>query len=225
MATIAGALSVIVISFAGPLLAFHEWLCRAILVRANVPILASSVLRVIPGLPSVSVPVILVPPVAAVKITTMAAVGSVLAALVILHRRYPLARSFVAFTIALIAVAVLVGILNPTFTIDSEAFTRLWLRTQLVLWILLPWISAFLVLPIEPSALRGVGWILTVGAYGLFWSAFRLAFCLGVLHYTGIAFSTVLWFGIGPLCDLLYILVFYSLAVHHASARVWGRRR
>jgi len=224
MVAVAAGLSLTVLASSGRVLQFHEWLCRTILLRAGVPTPASSLMAIAPGLPSVEVPVVVVPPMTSVRTATLAAVGSVLVALVLLHRYYPLARTFLAVTMALIIVAVTVGFLNPAFTIDSDAYTKLWLRTQFVLWLLLPWIMTFLVLPIEPSPLRGVGWILTVGAYGLIWSAFRLAFCLAVFHHTGIAFSTMLWFNLGPLSDLLYILVFYSLAVRRASARLCGRR-
>jgi len=85
MVAVAAGLSLTVLASAGRLLQFHEGLCRTILVRAGIPIRASSPMVVIPGLPSAAVPVVAVPPVTAVRTATLVAVGSVLDALVILH--------------------------------------------------------------------------------------------------------------------------------------------
>jgi hypothetical protein len=61
-------------------------------------------------------------------------------------------------------------------------------------------------------------------AFGFIWSAVRLAFCLGILHYSGLLFMPVLWFTLGLLADVLYIVVFLSLSTRVASLRAWGRR-
>src|SRR5207249_4318226 len=77
--------------------------------------------------------------------------------------------------------------------------------------------------PVHSPALGAVLWALGMQAYAYLWSAVRLTFCLGVAYYTGTLFLLLLWFSLGVLADLLYILVFYSVVVHQACGR-WGRR-
>lgn len=225
MSASGAGLSLLIILFGYWLLRFHEWLCVVILGMAGVPIQGSSLLNVMPGYEPIGVPIVNIPGFTFVWPAVIGTAGASIAILAFLHWRYPLGRAFLAFLIALISVAGAVAILNPKFSIGSDGFTTLWLRTQFVLWLALPFISAFLVLPIEPSALRGLGWMLLIGGYAFVWSSIRLAFCLGVLHHTGVAFLTALWCAIGPLCDLLYVLVFYSLAVRSATKRLWGKRQ
>ncbi len=219
----AGTISAAVLSLGGNLLEFHTSLCRAILAMAGIPAAGSSVERILSW--AFAVPVIDIPPFASSGATSLVSGGLVFAALLILHWRFPMARSFLFVIMAAIVVAGLVEVFLPSFRIGSEAFMGLWLRNQFVLWVLLPWVGAFLVLPVDPLPFRGVALILLLVVYGLAWSAVRLAFCLGVMHYTGVVFLTTLWFGVGPLSDLLYILVFYSLVIGQVSASVWGRRQ
>jgi hypothetical protein len=61
-------------------------------------------------------------------------------------------------------------------------------------------------------------------AYGFVFSALRMVFILGVLHYTGLLFMPVLWFALGTLADLIFVLFFYSITVYRTSGRLWGTR-
>ena len=104
-------------------------------------------------------------------------------------------------------------------------FAQIWLRGEFLVWLLLPWVSALLFILTMPSVAAGVGWALSMQAYAIFWSALRFVFCLGVLHFTGILFLPLLWFSLGILFDMVYILTFYSLALQWSMKRAMGERR
>jgi len=137
----------------------------------------------------------------------------------------PLGRNFVVFLLILICAAGVVIVLNPSFYFDSAMYEQTWLRGEILVWILLPWISAFLFVLTLPNLAAGLVWSLWTEAYAIIWSAVRLAFCLGTLHYTGILFLPLLWFCFGILFDLVYVLLFYSMALHFSSKRSAGERK
>ena len=221
MTATAGTLSLLIFFFGHPLLQFHQEICRVIVQGIGVPVTLRSLTGPVTG--AITSAIVEAPAMGASRVG-MLCLGLLIFALVIAHRAFPVARSLILFALSLLAVSFVAALVNPRFQVDPGAFTRLWTGTQFALWLALPWVCAFLVIPIEPSAVRGILWVIAVGVYAFFWSSVRLAFCLGVLHYTGPMFLTGLWFGFGPLADLLYILVFYSLAVRHASLKVWGYR-
>lgn len=133
--------------------------------------------------------------------------------LVGIHRRIPLGRNFVVFLLVLVGAAGVVLVFNPSFYFDSEMFHRIWLGEEILVWILLPWVSSFLFVLTLPSVVAGMAWIVAIEFYAIVWSSLRLVFCLGLMHFTGILFLPLLWFTLGILFDLVYLLVFYSLAV------------
>lgn len=218
----AGTASVSVFVFGSRLLNFHQEMCRRIVEFIGIP--ASATTTQIAAVEKPITAALVSVPIFAGNRTALLSVGCTLLALVALHRTFPMARSLIFFVLTLLAVSLIACLFNPELRVDSVSFTRLWMATQFALWLALPWVCAFLVMPIEPSPIRGLAWVAGIGIYGFFWSIVRLAFCLGVLHHTGVLFLTGLWFGFGPLADLLYILTFYSMAVRHASLRVWGYR-
>lgn len=133
----------------------------------------------------------------------------------------PMLRAFSFFVSGLLIVSGVLALVKPDFAVPPEAFALLWLRTQIALWVLLPCLVSLLVVPIEPSLIRGVASCLLISVYAIVWSAVRLVLCLTVIQSTGILFVTTLWFALGPLSDLVYILFFYSIVVRQASIRLW----
>jgi hypothetical protein len=104
------------------------------------------------------------------------------------------------------------------FGADAGSFTTIWLRFEFVTWIAVAWLMgvfAGLVMPAGPAPLF---WTIMPPFYAILWSAFRLAFCLGILSFTGPLLAPVLWFAMGALADMLYISVFYSFIAAHASS-------
>ena len=81
-----------------------------------------------------------------------------------------------------------------------------------------PWLMAMLASIIMPSRLAGAFWITAAPAYAIFWSSVRLAFCTGLLYYSGPVLILLLWSIFGVLADLFSLCLFYSLAVFQARS-------
>jgi hypothetical protein len=145
-------------------------------------------------------------------------------ALLAIYARVELARNFIVFLLVLLMAAAAIMAFSPNSEITSAEFSQIWLRGEVLVWLLLPWFSAGLLVVLQPTVWPGMIWGVVMQVYGFLWSAVRLAFCLGVLHYSGLLFIPLLWFVLGLLADVLYIVVFLSLSTRIAGVRAWGRR-
>ena len=146
-------------------------------------------------------------------------------AILFLSRRNTITRGFFYFLLILLLGGTVALTLFPALHVNAESVTQIWLRSALPVWLLIPWFAAFLFIVINPAWRMGILWTLGVMAH-LFWtSALRQAFLLAVMHYTGIVFFPLLWFLFGFLFDMLILLVFYSLSLHHATHELWGGRQ
>ena len=94
----------------------------------------------------------------------------------------------------------------------------------MLVWLILPWVLLLLFVIPQPNLLRGLLWVAFLQAYGFLFSAVRMVFVLGMLHYTGLIFMPPLWFLLGTMSDLLFVLFFYSLSIHRSSGELWGVR-
>lgn len=222
---LAAALTAGVARFAGPLLDLHHRITSLTINIAGIPAGEQTSVRVFsyPGTaPAVSVPI---PRHSDNPWRAPVLFFATLAALALVHRLVPLARSFILFLSVLLGAAGLVIIVRPMFAFDAATYQKIWLQGEFLVWLLLPWVSAFLFVLTLPAFLHGVAWMLAVQIYALFWSAVRLAFCLGVFNVTGILYVPMLWFCLGVLFDLVYLLAFYSFALGFSLPRAVGRRR
>jgi len=148
-----------------------------------------------------------------------------LALLAGIYRIAPLGRSFVVFLVILLCAAGAVMLFNPAFQFSSSAYAQTWMRGEFLVWILLPWVSCLLLVFTLPALYQALAWSLLLQVYAILWSSVRLVFCLGVFHYTGIIFLPMLWFSLGILFDLVYIMAFYSLAIRFSMKRILGERK
>jgi hypothetical protein len=211
--------------FGSTLLVVHSQLSSFVLRCTRIPINGVQTLEIFPHLGPVVAPQITFHNSRADPLRTGLLFAVSVTGLVLIHRRVPLSRNFVVFLIVLLCTAGAVIIFNPSFYFDCAMFEQIWLRGEILVWILLPWISVFLFILTVPSVAGGAVWALLLQIYAMLWSALRLAFCLGVLHYTGILYLPFLWFCLGILFDLVYVLVFYSLVLHLSIKHVTGERR
>ena len=218
------ALTVAAFWFRAPLLAWHNQISTALLRLCNVPLEGSTQVDVFEPIGSaevVTTPVFQLHQ-QPVRVAVLF-VGAVLV-LLALYGRVELARNFIVFLLVLLLAAAAVMVFASNAEITSAEFSQIWLRSEVLVWLLLPWFSAGLLVVLQPSAWPGLIWGVLMQAYGFFWSAIRLAFCLGVLHYSGLLFMPLLWFTLGLLADVLYIVVFLSLSTRVAGLFAWGRR-
>ena len=217
-------LSSAVLYFGPSLIGAHGQLSGFILTQTHIPSAGAGTAVVFFGLESVTAPKIPFPHNRAHPVRTALFFAAAVVVLTVLHRAFPLSRNFMLFLLVLLCAAGVVILLTPSFEFDSVRFEQIWLRGEVLVWLVLPWVSAFLFVLTLPSLLGGVAWALLLQVYAAVWSAIRLAFCLGVLHFTGIVFLPLLWFCMGVLFDLVYVLVFYSFALRLSITRVIGVR-
>ena len=210
--------------FRAPLLAWHNQISAAVLRLCDVPLDGST--QVVVFEPIGSAEVVTTPVFHLNQQPARVAILFVSAVLVllVLYGRVELARNFIVFLLILLLAAAAVMVFSSGADVTSAEFSQIWLRSEVLVWLLLPWFSAGLLVVLQPSAWPGLIWAVLMQAYGFFWSAIRLAFCLGVLHYSGLLFMPLLWFALGLLADVLYIVVFLSLSTRVAGLAAWGRR-
>lgn len=220
---VATALSLAVGLYGSVLADAHGRICAFLLRLAGIPVLGSRELDTFAPIGRAIAPLVPIPLYSHSDWRLSIVFAASVLVLILIYRHVRLARNFLVFLLALLALPAAVIVLGDTFSIDSPTFTQIWLRLETLVWLLLPWVSASLFFPIERSVPKAIGWLLLTQAYGLCWSAVRLAFCLAVFHYTGILFVLLFWFCLGLLGDLLYLLVFYSLAVRESCNGMWGR--
>lgn len=215
-------LTVLVATQQGWLMAEHNRLSQAIVELAGVPVVGVEMAPLFPGLQPAPAAVVTSDRLDGdpVRLLILFAVGMLV--LLQIHRRLPLARGFVIFLMVLLLMATAVIVFHPTSQFGSVEFTQIWLRGEMLVWLLLPWFSAAMFVLIHP--LFGAGWAIATQLYGFLWSAVRLAFSICLIHYSGILFVPMAWFALGLLADMVYLVVSYSIAVEWASSRAWGRR-
>ena len=215
-------LTVLIATQQGWLVTEHNRMAQALIELAGVPVTAQTTVDLFPGLQPA--PASVVPAIRLdgdpIRLLVFFTVGMLV--LLQIHRRLPLARGFVIFLMILLLVATAVIVFHPTSQFGSVEFTQMWLRGEVLVWLILPWFAAAMFVLIHP--LFGAGWALLTQVYGILWSAIRLAFSICLIHYTGILFIPMLWFALGLLADMVYLVVSYSMAVDWAARRAWGRR-
>ncbi len=210
--------------FGSTLLAAHERLTDSILRLTGIPADGYRDVEIFPSYWYALVPEVFIPHLQSNLGLTALLFSISVATLVVIFRTIPLSRGLVVFLMILICTATAAILISPRFYFDSNEFHQIWLRGELLVWILLPWASAFLFLLTIPSLNAGLLWSLLVQTYAIAWSAVRLAFCLGVFHFSGVLFLPLLWFSLGILFDLVYLVLFYSLALDTAFNKILGLR-
>jgi hypothetical protein len=211
--------------FGSALISVHGKVTGMILRISGIPADGSNSMELFPAHWPITVPAVFFPPPRANLFRTGLLFALAAATLVLIYRSIPLSRSFTVFLMILLSAAAAAIIFKPSLPFDSAAYQQMWLRGEFLVWILLPWVSAFLFLVTLPSLATGLAWTLLLQIYALLWSAVRLGFCLGIFHFTGVLFLPLLWFCLGTLFDLVYVVLFYSVALHLSFNDIIGLRK
>ena len=145
-------------------------------------------------------------------------------AAMLLAWRVPLARGVAVFLLTILGVSAVGYRLDAMALRELETFPVVWMHTELLVWLVLPSIAALLFVTVQPSWLRGIGWMVAMQAFAVFWSAARFVVVLGTATALGPVLLPAIWFGWGMLADVLYVTMFFSLAVH-VNLRLTPERR
>lgn len=225
LAMVAALILCLIIGFNSfDLFQLHARIAAFFLNAAHIPVSGWQYVEIFPGLgPSLaaetSVPLFRdLPPLASAVFIILFVV------LLVVAQRVALTRNFALFLAFLLICSAVSMVLDPNFRFSSSEFTQIWLRNEICIWMLLPWVSVTLFVMLQQSFAKGLGWMLLLETYAIFSSALRMAFSHAVMHYTGMLFFPLLWFAIGLLSNLLYVLLFYSISVHRTSLKAWGSR-
>lgn len=218
------AITVWSVHYAVPIMEAHSRLAAVFAGWAGLPVSAWAPVGVFPGLEPASAPVLAIPAFREVSEGARLLLILSIVALLIVARRFSLFRNVANFLMALLTASALANAVFDNFRLSSTTFGQIWLRQEMLVWLLLPWVLLLLFVIPQPGLARGILWVVFLQAYGFVFSALRMVFVLGVLHYTGLIFMPPLWFALGTLSDLLYVLFFYSLAIHRSSGELWGAR-
>ena len=222
---LASVISAGILFFSAPILKAHGNLSRLVLRYTAIPITGARTMDVFSPIGSASAPEVPFPSYNQNPRRTGLLCIACLLVILGLHRTFPLARNFLVLLAILLCAAMAVMIFQSSSAFDSAIYAQIWLRGETVVWILLPWVSVFLFFLSLPSVKIGIACTVSLQIYVMVWSALRLAFCLGVMHYTGILFLPLLWFCLGVLFDLVCLLFFYSIALERSVQKIRGERQ
>ncbi len=136
----------------------------------------------------------------------------------------PFLRGVLGFLLTLLAASTIAHASGAMALQRPDALPIVWMHTELLVWLVLPSIAALLYVMVQPSWLRGVGWLLAMQVFALLWAAARYVVILGAAIAAGPILLPVLWFAGGLLADVLYVTTFYSIAVH-VNLRLAPERR
>lgn len=221
---LAVVITVLSVIYAVPLMELHSRAAAVLAGWAGLPVRGWSPISVFPGLEPASGPVLAIPAFREVSDGARLLLILSIVGLLIVAQRFSLFRNVANFLIVLLAASAVANAVFDSFRLESVTFGQIWLRQEMLVWLLLPWVLLLLFVFPQPSLLRGLLWVTFLQAYGFLFSAVRMVFMLGVLHYTGLIFMPPLWFLLGTLSDLLFVLFFYSLSIHRSSGELWGVR-
>jgi hypothetical protein len=210
------ALTFLLLHYGPAIAGLHQEIVRRILVETRIPVIGSAPL-VMPSGFEIPVPVIALASYS-IRPGLMAATGAgAVALMTAMYFRVRISRMLLTLMFALLGASLVNLLRGGGFGTDAGSFTTLWLHFEFVIWILMPYIMALFAGLVMQGAWWLVFWIVLPTLYAIAWSAFRLAFCLGILQLTGPLLAPVLWFTMGSLADVLYICVFYSFIAWHAG--------
>lgn len=217
-------ISVLSVIYAVPIMETHSRVAGVLAGWAGLPVTGWTPIGVFPGLEPASGPVLAIPTFKEVSEGARLLLILSIVALLIVAQRFSLVRNVANFLIAMLVASAVANAVFDNFRLESTAFGQIWLRQEMLVWLLLPWVLILLFVIPQPNLSRGLLWVVFLQAYGFLFSALRMVFMLGVLHHTGLIFMPPLWFLLGTLSDLLFVLFFYSLAIHRSSGELWGVR-
>lgn len=217
-------ITVLSVTYAVPLMEAHSRVAAVMAGWAGLPVTGWAPVGVFPGLEPASGPVLAIPSFREVNEGARLALILSIVALLVIARRFSLFRNVANFLIVLLVASAVANAVFDNFRLESITFGQIWLRQEMLVWLLLPWVLVLIFVIPQPNLLRGLVWMVFLQSYGFVFSALRMVFVLGMLHYTGLIFMPPLWFLLGTLSDLLFVLFFYSLSIHRSSGELWGVR-
>lgn len=132
-------------------------------------------------------------------------------------------RLLLAYNLALLTASALYLLFAGHLGYDAEEFSRLYLRTIVVVWLVAPVFLAGLSLALPFSPAERVGLALLTLGYDILFCAVRYALFVWLLTGLGAVVMANLYLFLGPLLDVIYFVGIFAMFVLRLGRRLGGR--
>lgn len=105
------------------------------------------------------------------------------------------------------------------FPYDLEIFSEMYIKTEVGLWMIIPFILTFALLPFPFRLFEKFGVILLTLFYSIVFACVRYIVFLYLLRSTTYLFMALMFFMLGPFLDFIYIVGSYSLCISESGKR------
>jgi len=113
--------------------------------------------------------------------------------------------------------SVFFALVPERFPYTVEMYSRLYIKTMLVIWVLIPTVLSISLAAVPSSFFAKLGLIGGTFLYSFLLGAVRYAFFLAVLRKGTLLFMPLLVFALGPMVDFVYVVSFYSMYISRVS--------
>ncbi len=128
------------------------------------------------------------------------------------------AGAWLTFFALISAISAVFFALDPErFPYTVEMYSRLYVKTMLVIWVLIPTVLSISLAAVPSSFLAKLGLIGGTFLYSFLLGAVRYAFFMAVLRKGTLLFMPLLVFALGPMVDFVYVVSFYSMYISRVS--------
>ncbi|MCP5053558.1 MAG: hypothetical protein GY940_40705 [bacterium] len=103
------------------------------------------------------------------------------------------------------------------FPYDMEIFSEMYMKTEVGIWVLIPFILTVALLPLRINLFKKSGVILLTLLYSIVFACIRYMAFLYLLRATTYLFMAMMFFMLGPFLDFTYIVGSYSLCVKNTG--------
>jgi len=103
------------------------------------------------------------------------------------------------------------------FPYDMEVFSEMYIKTEVGIWIIIPFILTIALLPFPIKMIKKVGVIILTILYSMVFALVRYIVFLYLLRTTTYLFMALMFFMLGPFLDFIYIVGSYSLCLSTAG--------
>jgi len=105
------------------------------------------------------------------------------------------------------------------FPYDMEVFSEMYIKTEVGIWMIIPFILTFALLPFPMLLYEKLGVILATLFYSIVFACVRYIVFLYLLRSTTYLFMALMFFMLGPFLDFIYIVGSYSLCLSESGKR------
>ena len=151
-----------VLAFGPVLMSVHAKICSFLLAAQGIPVVGFQDVSIFPFFGNAAVQVAPASPAAESPERVLLVFSISALALLLVYRRVALARSFIVFLLVLLAVPTAIILLGWRTHFTSIGFAQSWLRLEVLVWLVLPWLSTALLFPVQRSVPKSISELLSL---------------------------------------------------------------